>query len=178
MNPMEDPKPGFQWPVKVVQPIPAPADKVWEVISMPGNLELCHPYCVQNPVQEWPGEHSRDEVHYLSGWVYERQFCRWIDGVGYDLEIGRSGGGKSFVSWRIVPLDDQNCSLGITVYPHILQDQSPVTRWLPHFLYVGPHLRSYLSSVTRGFAWYITQGEPVHRNQFGRHPWFSAPRGG
>ncbi len=172
----DEPRPGYKWPVTVARPISASANKVWGVISMPGNLELCHPFCAQNPVVEWPGEGARDEVHYLSGWVYERKFCQWRDGVGYDLEIGRSGGGMSFVSWRITPLDSHNCILRITVFPHILQNTHLAIRWLPHLLYIGPKLRSYLSSVTRGFEWYVTRGEPVPRNQFGRHPWFSAPK--
>jgi hypothetical protein len=176
MDHWQDPKPGFKWPVTVAQPIRAPASKVWGAISMPGNLEPCHPFCAQNPVEVWPGKGSRDVLHYLSGWVYERRFCQWIDGVGYDLEIGRAGGSKSFVSWRILPVDNHNCMLRITVYPHILQNRPVAIRALPHILYIGPQLRSYLSSVTRGFEWYVTRGEPVPRNQFGRHPWFSAPR--
>jgi hypothetical protein len=174
MSQWEDPKPGFKWPVAVAQSIAAPADKVWQVISMSGNLELCHPFCAQNPVEVWPGEESRDEIHYLSGWVYERRFCRWIDGVGYDLEIGRRGGSSSFVSWRILPAENDHCSLRIAVYPGFLQNMPVVIRWVPHMLRLGPLLRSYLSSVTRGFEWYVTRGEPVPRNQFGSHPWFSA----
>jgi hypothetical protein len=34
-------------------------------------------------------------------------------------------------------------------------------------------LRRYLSSVTRGVEWWVTRGEPVPRNQFGSHRWFS-----
>lgn len=172
----EDPRPGFKWPVTVAQPISAPAENVWDVISMPGNLEPCHPFCAQNPVEKWPGEGSRDVIHYLSGLVFERRFCQWRDGVGYDLEIGKPGGSMSFVSWRIVPLDSDNCILSITVYPHLLQNIPFTIRYLAHILYIGPQLRSYLSSVTRGFEWYLTRGEPVPLNQFGRHPWFSAPR--
>jgi hypothetical protein len=158
----------------VSQSISAPAEIVWSTISMPGNLEKCHPFCEKNPVVEWPGEGSKDEVHYLSGWIYERQFFRWIEGVGYDLEIGRSGGGKSFVSWRILPDTDKCCSLQIAVYPHIYQDIPVAIRWLPHSLYIGPMLRRCLSSVTRGFEWYVSRGVPVPRNQFGKLPWFSA----
>lgn len=168
--------PGFKWPIVVAQPIEAPAEELWNVISVPGNLEQCHPFCVKNPVDEWPGEGSRDEVHYLSGWIYERQFYHWIDGVGYDLKIGRPGGGKSFVSWRIVPSGNHSCSLKITVDPHILQEIPVAIRWFPHMLYIRPLLRKYLSSVTRGFEWYVIRGEPVPRNQFGEHPWFSARR--
>jgi len=127
-----------------------------------------------NPVETWPGEDSRDEVHYLSGWIFERRFHRWIDGVGYDLEIGRRGGRTSFVSWRIRPVENRRCILRIAVYPHGLQSIPVAIRWLPHFLRIHPVLKRYLSSVTRGFEWYVTRGEPVPRNQFGSHPWFSA----
>jgi hypothetical protein len=34
-------------------------------------------------------------------------------------------------------------------------------------------IKSYLSSVLRGFEWYVTRGVPVSDNQFGSHRWFS-----
>jgi hypothetical protein len=154
--------------------IAAPAQKVWNAISMSGNLELCHPFCASNPVQVWPGPDSRDEVHYLSGWVFERRFLRWHDGIGYDLEIGRRGGGTSSVSWRITPVYEDSCVLRITVYPHILQNWPTVVRWIPYVLRLRPMLKKYLDSVVRGFEWYVVRGESVPRNQFGHHPWFSA----
>ncbi len=176
MPQLEDPDPRFKWPVTVTRPIAAPAESVWAAISTPGNLEACHPFCEKNPVEVWPGPESRDSIHYLSGWVYERRFFQWIDGVGYDLEIGSRGGRTSFVSWRIVPADGQACRLSITVYPHLLQRIPVAGRWLPHLVWVRPQLTSYLSSVVKGFEWYVTRGEPVPRNQFGSHPWFSAPK--
>ena len=99
----EDPKPGYKWPVAIAQPIAAPAPKVWDAISMPGPLQPCHPFCARNPVVAWPGDGSRDEVHYLNGWILERRFQRWVDGIGYDLEIGRRGGRSSFVSGEYGP---------------------------------------------------------------------------
>jgi hypothetical protein len=172
----EQPEAVFRWPVAIAQPIAASAPKVWEVISKPGNLELFHPFCEENPVEVWPGPESRDAVHYLSGWIFERQFRQWIEGVGYDLVIGRAGGPKSKVSWRISSIDEQNCTLTITIYPHVLQNLPLVIRWLPHILWLRPRLKSYLKSAMRGFEWYVTRGERVSRNQFGRHPWFSAPK--
>lgn len=177
MTTCDDPKPGFKWPVAVAQPISAAVAEVWEAISTPGNLESCHPFCLSNPVHVWPGENARDEIHYLSGWVFERRFFRWIDGVGYDLEIGRRGGGSSTVSWRLRSLGSDDCELRIAVYPHALQDIPAILRWLPHHLWLRPMLGSYLSSVTRGFEWFVTRGEPVPRNQFGPHPWFSWAKG-
>jgi len=172
---MQNPKFDFKWPVAAEQAITAPAQKLWDAISMPGSLELAHPFCARNPVQFWPGPDSRDEVHYLSGWVYERRFCQWVEGVGYDLEIGKGDGGTSFVSWRISPLNNQSCILRITVYPHVLQKIPVMIRWLPHMLRLRPMLKMYLESVVRGFEWYVIRGELVPRNKFGKHPWFSAP---
>lgn len=171
----ENPRPRFKWPVAVAEPIATSAQQVWDTISMPGNLELCHPFCDKNPVKVWPGPESRDEIHYLSGWVFERRFQRWIDGVGYDLEIGRRNGPSSFVSWRIAPANERSCVLRIAVYPYVLQHLPVAIRWLPHMLRLRPILKSYLTSVIKGFDWYIAHGEPVPRNQFGSHPWFSGP---
>jgi hypothetical protein len=95
---LQEPHNNFKWPVSIEREIAVPALDVWTAISRPGNLELCHPFCVSNPVRVWAGPSSQDEVHYLSGWVYERLFRRWIEGVGYDLEIGRSDGSKSFTA--------------------------------------------------------------------------------
>jgi hypothetical protein len=128
-------------------------------------------------VIEWPGEGARDEVHYLNGLVFHRRFCRWIDGVGYDLEIGARGGRTSYVSWRIQPGDRRESMLEITVFPFILQEIPSLIRWLPYKLRIRPMLTKYLSSVVRGFDWYMTHGEAVPRNQFGTHPWFSKPKG-
>ncbi len=169
-------KPGFRWPVAVAHRIRAPADRLWDALALPGNLALCHPFCAQNPVIAWPGAASVDEVHYLNGRVFERRFCEWMEGVGYDLEIGRPGEGMSFVSWRIAPVDGHACTLSIAVYPYLLQNLPSALRWFPFRLYIGPWLRRYLFSVVRGFEWYVMRGEPVPRDQFGRHPWFSGPR--
>ena len=154
--------------------IAAPSKDVWAAISEPGNLERCHPFCASNPANVWPGPNSRDTINYLSGWSYERRFKDWIDGEGYDLEIGRPGGEQSAVSWRITPVDDQNCALRITVQPGAVQRFPPVIRWLPFLFWIRPKLSSYLDSVVRGFEWYVTRGEPVPRDAFGKHPWFSA----
>lgn len=171
---MQDVDRNFRWPVSASQRITAPREEVWRVISAPGNLESCHPFCKRNPVLAWEREDSRDEVHYLSGWVYERRFREWYEGYGYDLDIYRGDQHMAAVSWRLVELDDQSCTLQITVYPMLLQNWPVLVRWFAHWLRMKPYLRSYLRSVVMGFDWYITRGERVPRNHFGKHPWFSA----
>ena len=63
----------FKWPVSATRHIKAPVEKIWAVISSPGNLAHCHPFCENNPVEKWPGKGSLDSVYYYSGWVYHRQ---------------------------------------------------------------------------------------------------------
>ena len=166
----------FRWSVRVTRPIAAPAGDVWSALSMPSNLELCHPFCEKNPVTVWPGKGSRDEVHYYNGVVYERRFLNWFDGVGYDLEIGEHGEKTSLVRWRLEADGQHFSTLSITVYPWVLQGVPVAIRWLPQVAYLKPRLQRYLSSVLRGFDWYVTNRTPVSRNQFGPHPWFSPKR--
>lgn len=163
----------FRWPISSVGLIRASSTDVWAAISMPGNLELAHPFCAANPVFAWPGPESRDEVHYLNGVVYERRFTGWIESVGYDLDIGAPGEATSAVSWRVEHAGPVASRLRITVCPHLFQGLPTPVRWFPHITYLRPLLQRYLSSVIRGFEWYATRGEPVPRNQFGPHPWFS-----
>lgn len=106
--------------------------------------------------------------------MYERHFVAWHEGVGYDLEIGRPGGGPSRVLWRITSIDEGSASLRITVYPYALQHLPVLVRRAPHLFWLLPLLGRYLDSVVRGFEWYITRQEAVPRDAFGARPWFSA----
>jgi len=164
----------FKWPVAVSRTIAAPESKIWEVISSPGGLPLYHPFCEKNPVFEWPGPAARDEIHYFNGVVLTRRFTAWYEDVGYDLEIGRDGGRISVVSWRIRPIKERRSSIRITIFPHAVQHLPVITRWAPHLFWLRPRLKSYLQSVVKGLDWFMTHGQPVRRNHFGAHPWFSA----
>ena len=154
--------------------IAAPADDVWAAISAPGHLAWVHPFCEHNPVMVWPGRTARDEIHYRGGWVYQRRFTDWIDGVGYDLDIGADGEPTSHVSWRLAAHRDGLCELSIRVWPRPLT-RVPGLRWVVQLAVVTPMMRSYLRSVTKGVEWFVTRGEPVTANQFGSHRWFSPP---
>ena len=163
----------FRWPVSASASINTPASGLWEAIAEPGCLRDAHPFVASNPVQQWPGADSRDEVHYLNGVCYRREFREWHEGVGYDLEIFHEARLLAWVSWRVTAEDDATSALHITVYPAGLQHLPVAVRWLPHLAVVRPKLRAYLESVVHGFEWSITRCEPVPDNQFGEHPWFS-----
>ena len=165
--------PIFRWPVSMTRKIAAPPERVWDVIASLGNCAYCHPFCEKNPVERWPGAGARDAVHYYSGLVYERNFTGWFEGVGYDIEVGRKHGRTSSVSWRIRPEADAESSLTITIKSHAYQHLPRVLRWFPYHFYLRPMLKSYLSAVLKGFEYYVVTGQPVQRNQFGSHPFFS-----
>ncbi len=163
----------FKWPVSVSRKFGVSTERIWDLITKPGNLEDFHPYCKKNLVQEWPGEGSKDEVHYFSGWVLLRKFVNWEDGRGYDLLIGREGGRKSYVTWRLSEDQEGMGSLRITIFPHNLQHFPIGIRWIPHITIIQPGLNSYLDAVLQGLEWFIISGKPVRKDQFGTHKWFS-----
>ena len=165
----------IDWPITISRVINASACDVWSVISSPGILEKCHPFCAQNPVHVWSGADSRDEIHYLNGLIYERRFYQWQEGSGYDLEIFQEGRVLAKVMWRVSEIWDQGCKLQITIYPRLPWKHPVFINWLIYRFRLRPMLGRYLKSVIMGFEWYVTRRNPVTQNHFGKHPWFSTP---
>jgi hypothetical protein len=159
-------------PITVHQAIAALPDEVWAVISAPGYLEECHPFCAANPVRVWPGTGSHDTIEYHNGRVVDRMFTMWLEGAGYDLEVTDVNGPLATVSWRIGAAG-QGATLTIGLTPRFLRGVPAAVRWAPNLMFVRPMMRWYLRSVVRGVEWRVTTGRPVGRNQFGSHPWFS-----
>ncbi|MDH3455479.1 MAG: hypothetical protein OER90_01440 [Gemmatimonadota bacterium] len=56
-------------------------------MATPGAVSPYHPFCVANPVAEWPGVGAQDAIHYLSGVILHRRFTVWDEGHAYELEI-------------------------------------------------------------------------------------------
>jgi len=146
---------------------------VWEVISKPNKLELYHPFCESNPVENWPGSKSIDYVNYYNGLKLKRIFTDWIEGQGYDLLIGEENGKKSKVIWRISTTDNISSDLKITIYPYDISKNPKSVKLFLYIIYIKPMLNKYLTSVLKGFQTYIIHGKPIRKNQFGTHKWFS-----
>lgn len=155
--------------------VAAPSDDVWAAISPAGNLTDIHPFCERNEVNVWDGARSRDHVYYYSGVHYQREFCDWFDGTGYDLVLGPPGARTALVRWRITPQDTDagGSDFSIKVVA-LLRDDVPAAErehYAEHM--IRRPLPSYLDSVVRGTGYYAETGTPVTKNQFGAHPIYS-----
>ena len=53
------------------------AERLWEAISEPGNLNDSHPFCDSNEVISWEDGDRSDRLVYLSGLNYVRRFKTW-----------------------------------------------------------------------------------------------------
>lgn len=148
-------------------------ESVWAVISSPGILLECHPFCRSNEAIEWGNGRFSDVLTYLNGRRYVRRFRQWRPREGYDLVIGEEGGKQSFVRWELNEAGDRGTELRITVYPYLLSGLPRNISAIPFALYVRPKLTAYLRSVIGGFEYYLDNGEEVPRNHFGSHSWFS-----
>lgn len=149
------------------------AERLWEAISEPGNLNDSHPFCDSNEVISWEDGGRSDRLVYLNGLNFVRRFKTWEEGVGYTLLIGEEGGPQSYVEWVIDSLDQDRSRLTITVYPYILARLPRLLALVPHAIWVRPRLESYLNSVVSGFRFHLEGGGRVPRDHFGKHPWFS-----
>ena len=162
----------YKQSIQVIKEINATEDELWDVISQPGHLELTHPFSKSHSVTSWPGVESNDVLIYLSGLRYERYFTDWSEGNGYTLQIGGREGKKSKVIWEISSKENKTF-LSITIYPHFLANTPRFFSFLPYELLIRPKLTSYLNSVVGGINYYLIEKEPVPKNHFGTHKWFS-----
>lgn len=143
------------------------------MVSTPGYLELCHPFCASNDVQRWPGADAVDTIVYYGGRVVERHFTAWEEDTGYDLLVTTTGGAdQARVGWRIDPGDETACRLTVTLEPLFFDHVPGAVRWIP-YLAVRSRMKRYLEAAVAGVVYYTETGERVARNQFGHHPWFS-----
>lgn len=160
-------------PISVSKRFEIPVDELWTLISTPGNLNECHPFCKSNEVLEWTDESHIDRLVYLNDRTYVRRFLTWDEGQGYTLRIGEDDGLLSFVEWTIRSLSETTSELNIRVHPYLLAGIPKIISYLPYKFWVRPKLHKYLTSVVSGFEHVARTKEPVPRNHFGRHSWFS-----
>ena len=89
---------------------------VWQVISSKEALELFHPFCSKNKVISW-GDVKVDELVYLNGLTFIREFTTWNPNQGFELTIGKRNGKKSKVRWEITSAKS-GCILSISIWPY------------------------------------------------------------
>lgn len=156
-------------PVFLERTIEVPSHIIWETISLPGILHKYHPYCQSNKVFQWPGVGSRDGLTYYSGLYFERDFKTWINGIGYDLEIGAPPRKTSWISWRIKPSGEFCSKLSIEVTPYLESYLIEAVKLEFQEQYFGKSIKVYLDSLLRGVEYFITIGRVVQPKQFGSH---------
>lgn len=144
-------------------------DVVWEIISSKNALELFHPFCFKNDVIDYK---KKDELVYLNGLSYVREFSAWKPNNGFELSIGKKGGKKSKVKWEIKNLD-RGCEVKISVFPYKSSKIPEYFYPVVNMFIIKPKLRKYLLSVLTGLKFYLDTKVKVKKNQFGKHSWFS-----
>ena len=108
----------------------------------------------------------------MNGLIYFREIIKLNNNKGYTLLIGKKRGKKSKVVWEITS-SEKHTYLSITVYPYLLNSWPKIFSFIPYLLFIRPFLQKYLRSVIGGINWYLVNKNPVPRNHFGKHRWFS-----
>ena len=149
------------------------ADKAWAIIAVPGGLTQWHPFMKTHTAESWNGISSRDHLVYYSGFEFDREVVKWIDGVGYDLKVTENGKRENTAIWRVTPIDDQSCKIKITGRVEFIKKLPFPIRWVLLKFKMKPVFSQYLFQILEGFAYYTETGKQVKRNQFGPHPMMS-----
>ena len=152
-----------------------PKSRILNLIREPGSLNKYHPFCKRNDAIKWPGTNSIDELEYLNGSTFERNFFNWHEN-GYDLIIGKKNKSKmAQVNW-VIEGNDEISSLRVRINPeicHFTPFKNKFMQNLSWYLFVKPMLQSYINKVIKGFEFFANTDMEVKPNQFGKHSWFS-----
>tara|TARA_B100001564_G_C20651559_1_gene677109 strand:- start:376 stop:882 length:507 start_codon:yes stop_codon:yes gene_type:complete len=160
------------WTVFSEKNISCDINTLWEVVSSRSCLELFHPFCKKNKIIKWSKEKSIDQIEYLNGLIFRREFFEWEENKGYKLYIHQIGKPKSKVEWKIKG-DNRKSIINISVNPYLFNSGNKFLNIIPYHFITRPFLKSYLDSVTSGLKYYIEQDKIVTKNQYGKHIWFS-----
>lgn len=144
-------------------------DIVWDVVSSKNALELYHPFCLKNDVIE---HKKKDELIYLNGLTYIREFTTWQHNKGFELYIGKKNGKQSKVLWELKSIKN-GCEIQITIFPYRTNKIAKLIYPFVSLFVIKPKLKIYLESVLKGLEYYLDHELKVEKNQFGTHPWFS-----
>jgi len=162
----------YHWNISHKDKIYKSKQELWSIISSESNLELFHPFCNENKVISWSQESSVDQIEYLNGALFRREFSEWYDGEGYNLYISQLGKPRSYVEWRLKDLGS-DCEIQISIFPYICNSGNKLIYFVPFNLMVRPLLKNYLRSVIGGLKLYAEKNIQVRNNHFGKHIWFS-----
>lgn len=163
----------FEESIFVEKEVGGSAQKAWDIISLPGNLTLWHPFMKKHVAERWDGVGSKDHLTYYSGFEFGREVVKWIDGTGYDLKVTEKGKRENTAIWRIKPIDNQRCILKISGRVEFIKKFPLPIRWALIKFKMKPVFSQYLFQILEGFAFYTETGTRVKRDQFGSHPMFS-----
>ena len=64
-------------------------DKVWTLLSKTSHLELVHPFCKSHKKLVWDDKSKIDQLTYINGLTYERNFYNFEKNKGFKLMIGK-----------------------------------------------------------------------------------------
>ncbi|GLS84308.1 SRPBCC family protein [Paraferrimonas haliotis] len=148
-------------------------EKAWEIISTPEGLMHWHPFIKTNTAESWNGVGSKDHLLYNSGFEFTREVVNWLEGEGYDLKVTENGKRENKAIWRIIPIDENHCTLRITGRVEFIKSWPFPIRWFLIKFKMKPVFSQYLFQILEGFAYYAETGKQVQSDQFGSHPMFS-----
>jgi len=146
-------------------------EKVWKVITTPGQAEKYHPFCAWHKSERWNGIGSVDEIRWYYGKIICREVIEWNEGVGYTIKM-LNPNQNTRVQFEIVDVE-KGIQFKVNLKTNAYR-KNPRPIWiLLAPLMIAPSYKKYFHSLLNGIKYYAETDKKVSRNQFGHHRKYS-----
>lgn len=147
--------------------------KLWGLLISPGHLILTHPYCKEHIAEKWGVLGATDLLVFNNEKQKEREVI-YMDKHFFILQLTQGDTGNDIkVKFETHELANEKCELFMTVSLDSFKNIPRPIWWLYAKLKLLPSYELYISSVIKGYKYYLEKNEEVTEDQFGYHPYYS-----
>jgi hypothetical protein len=149
-------------------------EKLWNLLRTPQHLKVTHPYCKDHVAKEWGIVGAVDRLIFNNDNFVNRTLIE-MDDHFFILSLIQDEKKENDikVKFEAHKLLDDKCELYMTVSVDSFKKIPRPIWWLYSRFKIVPSYDLYISSVIKGYKYYLETGKSVKKNQFGYHPDYS-----
>lgn len=149
------------------------SQKVWNLLSSVGHLEIVHPFCQHHSSKKWKGLGDQDLFVFYNEKAFQRTVVDWKEGVSFTLDLKDETDYEQIVTFKV----EKSNRIGNSFISIIFRTNSYagiIDNWDTYCEdKLVPDQQFYFGSLLKGFKHYLETGQKVKRNLFGKHPVYS-----
>lgn len=156
--------------------INCPQQKLWDLLRSPEHLKLTHPYCKDHIAENWGELGAKDKLIFNNDNFINRTVIH-MNHHFFILSLIQNEKKENDikVKFEAHELINDQCELYMTVSVDSFKKIPRPIWWFYAKYKLVPSYDLYISSVIKGYKYYLETGKTVKKNQFGYHKDYSTP---